>query len=175
MKIRATEASPGVIHFKFPKGPGFPGINKWVQPFRLDGKPGEWIDIPDSNVAACNHARRYREGGQLEIQNFTKVKSFVITQCAGSPNCTMPIVDKSLNMCYHHAMKLISAVDRAREDDVLAVALGKLDEAKAAAREANGIAEEDTKKEGVRAKKADATEKKPAAKKRGGKKAAPKK
>jgi len=128
MKIRATKASPGAIKIKV-NGV----VSKWIQPIGLDGKPGKWVDIPDGNEEVDRKVALYRNGGQIEVEGFVKMRPSIITQCAGSPNCTEPIANKDVNMCHHHTMKLYNAADKAKEDDAIAIAESKIEKAEIAA------------------------------------------
>jgi len=131
MKIRATKANPGRIQIKGP------GVKKWVEPIGPDGKPGKWIDVPDNVPQVDATVNKFRDGGQIEVQGFVKLRSAVITQCAGDPRCPDQIVDKTLNMCYHHAMKLYRAEEKARTDEAVALAVDAIKKAQASAEKDN--------------------------------------
>ena len=135
MKIRATESNPGRIHIKRAGDGNVPSINIWLEPVPLDGTPGKWIEIHESNEAAVALVERHRLAGSIEVQGFIKRKSSTITQCAGDPRCTQPIVNKELNMCHYHMMKLHRGVDMAKTPEQLTVAEDKLEKAVIAAGE----------------------------------------
>lgn len=151
MKVRATKASPGRMHIKVPGA-----IAKWIEPVGLDGKPGKWTELPDGNPAIDALVDRYHGAGHLEVEGRVTFRSFEITQCAGSPNCTEPIASKEFNLCYHHLMKLLGGVDKARTDEQAAVAEDKVQKAAKAAEKANASAknkQESQKKKKTAAKK----------------------
>ena len=137
MKIRATESNPGRIHIKRAGDGNVPSVNLWIEPVGLDGKPGKWVEIHDSNKAALALVERHRQAGSIEVEGFIKRKSSAITQCAADPRCTQPIVSKELNMCHHHMMKLHRAVDKAKTPEQLAVAEDILEKAVNAAEKQN--------------------------------------
>ena len=162
MKIRATESNSGRIHIKRAGNENVPGINVWVEPVGLDGKPGKWVEIHDGNKAAVALVERHRMAGSIEVQGFIKRKSSAITQCAADPRCTQPIMSKSLNMCHHHMMKLYRAIDKSKTPEELAVAEDKLEKAIVAADKQNESSKASAKTANARIEKA---EKKPVVKK----------
>ena len=147
MKVRATLASPGRIKIKGQ------GVSKWVEPVGLDGKPREWVELPD-NEAVRAMVEKYRTGGQIEVQGFVKMRSSVIVQCAGDPSCPDSIVDKKLGMCYHHAMKLYRDADRAKSDEALALAEAKIEKLTNEAMKAKEAAEKSASMANEKAEKA---------------------
>jgi len=147
MKIRATKANPGRIKIKGP------GVNLWVEPFGNDGKPGKWIEVPDNVPQVDAIVNKFRDGGHIEVQGFVKMRSPVITQCAGDPRCQDEIVDKTLNMCYHHAMKLYRAEERARTDETVALAVSEITKARDLAEKENDKSKKTVSASNSRAKK----------------------
>jgi hypothetical protein len=142
MKVRATKAMPGRLHIKV-----IGTVSKWIEPFPLDGKPGKWVDLPDGNADVDKLVDMYHEGGQLEVSGRVTFRSFQITQCAGSPNCTEPIASKDFNLCYHHMMKLYRGLDKSKTDEEVAVAEDKIAKAAEQAEKDNAKSQDLAKKQ----------------------------